>query len=101
MFVEPLLRADFGIVENYTPSRGAEAPLPLPILAVGARGDNRVAEGHMAAWASHTSAGFTEKPPFVVRALPWSTPHRCKHLPPRATRQTARLSAAPLLLSSP
>ena len=46
MLVMPLLRADFGILESYTPTR-ENAPLPVPLRACQAVGDNRLKPGQV------------------------------------------------------
>lgn len=83
-FALPLLRADFGIVETYVPSR-EKAPLPVPVIACSAHGDNRLKPGQMAEWAAYhgqprqpsddAREAFREET-FTTTALPWSTPHR-------------------------
>jgi surfactin synthase thioesterase subunit len=71
----PLLRADFGILESYAPSRGAE-PLPCPLVACSAAGDGRVLPGQLAAWQSYAKDGEFREESFSATPLPWSTPHR-------------------------
>ncbi|KAJ1459025.1 Alpha/Beta hydrolase protein [Pelagophyceae sp. CCMP2097] len=80
-FIEPLLRADFGLLETYAPSRTpADGPLKWPLVACCATGDNRVAPEQMRAWGDFADKGpggfeqhwFDPKP----KMLPWSTPHR-------------------------
>ncbi|WP_262285284.1 thioesterase domain-containing protein [Micromonospora sp. MA102] len=53
----PLLRADFGRVDDYRYVPGE--PLPLPIVAFSGRDDRAVTREQHAAWAAHTAAGFT------------------------------------------
>lgn len=71
-YVEPLLRADFRLLETYRPPA---TKLPVPILACGARGDNRFTIPQLQAWSELTSAQFDMRL-FDVKPLPWSTPHR-------------------------
>ncbi|MCX4390298.1 alpha/beta fold hydrolase [Micromonospora peucetia] len=53
----PLLRADFGRVDDYryTP----EEPLPMPIVAFSGRSDTTVSQESSAGWREHSAAGFT------------------------------------------
>ncbi|MGW5080875.1 thioesterase domain-containing protein [Micromonospora echinospora] len=53
----PLLRADFGRVDDYRHVPGE--PLPVPIVAFAGRTDRAVTRDQSAAWAEHTAAGFT------------------------------------------
>ncbi|MFJ5543387.1 thioesterase domain-containing protein [Micromonospora chalcea] len=53
----PLLRADFGRVDDYRHVPGE--PLPVPIVAFAGRTDRAVTRDQNAAWAEHTAAGFT------------------------------------------
>lgn len=53
----PLLRADFGRVDGYRYRPGE--PLPLPVVAFSGARDRAVTRAHSAAWAEHTTAGFT------------------------------------------
>ncbi|MGW5670827.1 thioesterase domain-containing protein [Micromonospora sp. NPDC003776] len=53
----PLLRADFGRVDSYRYVPGE--PLPVPVVAFSGVHDRAVTRAHSAAWAEHTSAGFT------------------------------------------
>ncbi|MEH1016835.1 thioesterase domain-containing protein [Micromonospora sp. CPCC 206060] len=53
----PLLRADFGRVDEYTYLPGE--PLPVPIVAFTGTGDRAVSREQSAAWAQHSAAGFT------------------------------------------
>ncbi|MGC4896679.1 thioesterase domain-containing protein [Micromonospora sp. DT31] len=53
----PLLRADFGRVDDYRYVPGE--PLPVPIVAFAGRADRAVTREQHAAWAEHTAAGFT------------------------------------------
>ncbi|MBO4206787.1 thioesterase domain-containing protein [Micromonospora echinofusca] len=53
----PLLRADFGRVDDYTYLPGE--PLPVPIVAFSGTGDRAVSREQSAAWAQHSAAGFT------------------------------------------
>ncbi|MGY0003842.1 thioesterase domain-containing protein [Micromonospora sp. I033] len=53
----PLLRADFGRVDDYRYVPGE--PLPVPIVAFSGRDDRAVTHEQNAAWAEHTAAGFT------------------------------------------
>jgi len=73
--VLPLLRADFGILEAYTPSRAA-TPLPCPVVACCAHGDNRVSPEQLMAWAALSAEGEFREVMFHTTPLPWSTPHR-------------------------
>jgi medium-chain acyl-[acyl-carrier-protein] hydrolase len=74
--VMPLLRSDFSILENYTPSRET-APLHVPVIACAAVGDSRLKYGQLAAWAAvaRDEASFREET-FDATPLHWSTPHR-------------------------
>lgn len=54
--MEPILRADFKIVE--TREYLEEAPLTMPISAFGGKQDNRVSLEHLQSWQQHTSAAF-------------------------------------------
>ena len=73
--VLPLLRADFGILEAYAPTREAE-PLPCPVVACCAQGDNRLKPGQLGAWAAYAHDGAFREHMFKTAPLPWSTPHR-------------------------
>ncbi|GAB2935035.1 hypothetical protein GCM10027280_23650 [Micromonospora polyrhachis] len=53
----PLLRADFGRVDEYTYL--PEEPLPVSIVAFSGRTDRAVTLAESQAWAEHTAAGFT------------------------------------------
>ncbi|MEU4753930.1 thioesterase domain-containing protein, partial [Micromonospora tulbaghiae] len=53
----PLLRADFGRVDDYRHVPGE--PLPVPIVVFAGRTDRAVSREQSAAWAEHTAAGFT------------------------------------------
>ncbi|MEE3922337.1 thioesterase domain-containing protein [Micromonospora sp. BRA006-A] len=53
----PLLRADFGRVDDYRHIPGE--PLPVPIVVFAGRTDRAVSREQSAAWAEHTAAGFT------------------------------------------
>ncbi|MGX1615004.1 thioesterase domain-containing protein [Micromonospora chalcea] len=53
----PLLRADFGRVDDYRHVPGE--PLPVPIVVFAGRTDRAVTRDQSAAWAEHTAAGFT------------------------------------------
>ncbi|MCZ7438060.1 lantibiotic dehydratase [Micromonospora sp. WMMC241] len=53
----PLLRADFGRVDDYRYVPGE--PLPVPIVAFAGDHDGAVTREQNAAWAEHTAAGFT------------------------------------------
>ncbi|MET8833281.1 thioesterase domain-containing protein [Micromonospora sp. NPDC004540] len=53
----PLLRADFGRVDDYRYVPGE--PLPVPIVAFAGRDDRAVTREQNAAWVEHTAAGFT------------------------------------------
>ena len=72
-YVEPMLRADFKLLETYewTPKKQLRAP----IVACAARGDDRVAPDQLQKWADHTEASFDTKY-FDAKPFPWSTPHR-------------------------
>jgi medium-chain acyl-[acyl-carrier-protein] hydrolase len=52
----PLFRADFTLKENYR--YVPQPPLTVPLTAFAASGDPRVPVEGVAAWESHTSAGF-------------------------------------------
>ncbi|NYF58642.1 thioesterase domain-containing protein [Micromonospora purpureochromogenes] len=52
----PLLRADFGRVDNYRYVPGE--PLPVPLVAFSGRHDRAVSREQSVAWAAHTAAGF-------------------------------------------
>jgi surfactin synthase thioesterase subunit/phosphopantetheinyl transferase len=52
----PLLRADFGWIDQYRYC--PEAPLPVPIVGFGGTGDTTAEPLVMLDWAAHTSAGF-------------------------------------------
>ncbi|WFE40018.1 thioesterase domain-containing protein [Micromonospora sp. WMMD998] len=53
----PLLRADFGRVDDYRYVPGE--PLPVPIVAFAGDRDRAVTREQNAAWVEHTAAGFT------------------------------------------
>ncbi|KAJ8600973.1 hypothetical protein CTAYLR_006312 [Chrysophaeum taylorii] len=72
-YVEPLLRADFRLLETYEPK---VERLPIPIVACGARGDDRFTSDQLEAWREHTSSDAFDVQWFDVTPLPWSTPHR-------------------------
>jgi surfactin synthase thioesterase subunit len=55
MFV-PMLRADFGWIDNYRYTE--QPPLPVPIVAVAGSRDRAVPADQMTGWRRHTSAGF-------------------------------------------
>lgn len=84
LYGRPLIRADFGIVEGYTPTRGSEKPLPCPLVACKAIGDNRVSDEQMAGWSEY-AADYSEVK-FDVTPLPWSTPHRAQSHAPTLQR---------------
>ncbi len=52
----PLLRADFTLVESYTPS--TLTPLPCPITAFGGANDPIATEAELAAWRTVTESDF-------------------------------------------
>lgn len=52
-----VIRADFGWLERYFCR--PQPPLPVPIVALAAVGDQIASEADMAGWAQHTSAGLT------------------------------------------
>lgn len=56
--VEPVLRADFEALDNYTPQ--ADAPLSFPILALGGSDDRAVSSEDLGAWARHTTGPFEQ-----------------------------------------
>ena len=64
--LEPTLRGQMALVESYRPSCGARAapitPHELRVIAVGAKGDDRVLEGHLQAWEGYIG----EAPPRVA-----------------------------------
>ena len=72
----PASHADGEQLESYEPTVGKE-PLPCPVIACAAVGDNRVAPGQLAEWKEYTNDtdSFREER-FETRPLPWSTPHR-------------------------
>ncbi|WP_433697152.1 thioesterase II family protein [Nocardiopsis sp. CA-288880] len=54
--VEPMLRADFAVNENYR--YVSHAPLDVPITAFAASADVRASVADVTAWGARTSAGF-------------------------------------------
>lgn len=54
---EPALRADFGLLARYR--YRPEAPLDLPLTAVGGRGDDGLGSDELAGWARQTAAEFS------------------------------------------
>lgn len=72
-YVEPLLRADFAVLETYTPTKMVLEG--VPILACGAKGDNRFTENQLDAWRELTT-GSCQTRIFETETLEWSTPHR-------------------------
>lgn len=54
--MEPLLRADFEMIETYRYL--PDAPLAAPIFAFGGDADAEVSESELAAWEDHTEGGF-------------------------------------------
>ncbi len=54
--MEPILRADFKIVE--TRKYHEEVPLTMPVSVFGGKQDNRVSLDHLQSWQQHTSATF-------------------------------------------
>lgn len=72
-YVEPLLRADFELLETYVPKPGLLDN--IPVVACGANGDTRFTHEQLEAWREHTTGKFQVKR-FDVTPLPWSTPHR-------------------------
>lgn len=60
--MQPLLRADFEVIETYVP--GDEPQLPCPITALGGIGDVDVPREALEGWREHTSAAF------LVRMFP-------------------------------
>lgn len=57
--MEPVLRADFRVVE--TREYNEEAPLAMPISCFGGHQDERVKHEHLVGWRQHTSAGFWQQ----------------------------------------
>ncbi len=53
----PTMRADIRLVETYAPTD--EAPLDIPILAMGGAHDSAVSLADLDAWRQHTAAQFT------------------------------------------
>jgi medium-chain acyl-[acyl-carrier-protein] hydrolase len=53
----PCLRADLALIESY--ACGEEGPLGCPISAYGGQDDPEATVADLAAWQSHTRAGFT------------------------------------------
>lgn len=53
----PLLRADFGVCQTYTPL--PEPPLDCPITAFGGLQDDRAGRGKLEGWREHTAASFS------------------------------------------
>ena len=60
--MQPLLRADFEVIETYEP--GALSPLTCPITVLGGIGDVDVSREALEGWREHTSG------PFLVRMFP-------------------------------
>ena len=100
-FVLPLLRADFGIVEKYTPSRTSDDPLPCPLIAACANGDNRLADGQLSQWSAYTKDGPFREVTFTTKALFWSTPHRYVLEDPKEMQKILRLECEELLKKPP
>jgi len=56
--VEPALRADYRVIDDYARCGAAPDPIPVPITAVRAADDPVVAADDVAAWAGLTTRGF-------------------------------------------
>lgn len=52
----PALRADFTLLDTYTPTE--HGPLPLPITAIGGSQDHTVTHNDLDGWRTHTSRDF-------------------------------------------
>ena len=74
-YIEPLLRADFRLLETFEPRRTTR--LACPVIACGANGDNRYSRDQLAAWAAHTAAEYDERWFDGIKDPEyWGTPHR-------------------------
>jgi surfactin synthase thioesterase subunit/diadenosine tetraphosphate (Ap4A) HIT family hydrolase len=73
-FVEPVIRSDFGLVENYKPAYTDQ--VPCPVLCVGTLGDNRLNPGQLEAWDQHCDAARLDVRWFRSTHPAWSNPHR-------------------------
>jgi len=75
-FVEPTLKADFGLLEAYEPN--SLKPLAFSLCALSAKGDCRVNTSQLSAWAQCTSTASFEERWFedVLRPGGWSKEHR-------------------------
>lgn len=76
-FVGPLLKADFKMLETYTPTDLAFEPLDMDITAMGAEGDDRHTYEQLEEWGMHTWGKFSTQW-FKGKEAPgyWATPHR-------------------------
>lgn len=83
MFIAPLLRADFRILESYRPTLGC-GPLPCAVLACAAAQDERLIPGQLQEWKCYARADAFQEQVFATTPLPWSTPHRYLIESPRA-----------------
>ena len=68
-----LYRADFTLLENYAPADCS--PLPIPLTAMGANGDNRYSPDQIEAWEPFTSDKF-EIRWWEGKKDYWGNPHR-------------------------
>jgi medium-chain acyl-[acyl-carrier-protein] hydrolase len=55
-FVLPLLRADFEVIQTYTPVE--DVPLKCSITALGGLGDNEATRDSLEGWREHTTGAF-------------------------------------------
>jgi surfactin synthase thioesterase subunit len=55
----PMVRADFAVSENYVHDR--EAPLDIPIVALGGRDDPVAPSSELAGWVEHTTGRYEEQ----------------------------------------
>lgn len=56
--MEPMLRADFKVIEQYCYQAEGKQPLPLPIAVFGGLQDSWVPAEHLQGWHQHTASGF-------------------------------------------
>ena len=76
-FVEPLLRADFNLLETYRPAPGPRRKLPCPLIACCALGDDRVhPESQLTEWAEYSDTFEAHWFEIAEGTPAWSTPHR-------------------------
>lgn len=52
--LEPVIRADFGLVETWRPAAGRSLKVPVPLSAFGGADDPLVTPDELAGWADHT-----------------------------------------------